>query len=101
MLGIEGHGLIVAGVVLRAFMVGDGFHALHWNMFSWFGCFVWVLRGFFFGWVERDVGGGWGLCPGRVVVGWVLGGWGSMVCGSDTLGFFGGFCDSIGGGGCL
>ena len=25
-------------VMLRACAVGGGFHALHWNMFSWLGC---------------------------------------------------------------
>ena len=48
--------------------------------------------------VERGVGGGWILGFGRFGVGWVLSGWVSRVGRSRSLGFFGGFCDSVGGG---
>ena len=99
--GVERLGVSMVGVVPRACIAGDGFHALHWNMFSWFGCRSNVLRGFLFGWVERDVVGGWILCLGRFGVGWVLGEWVSRVGRSRSLGFFGGFCDSMGGGGWL
>jgi hypothetical protein len=44
---------------------------------------------------------GWILCLGRFEVGWVLGGRGSRVGGSYSLGFFGGCCDGIGVGGWL
>ena len=33
-LGFERLGVSMMGVVPRACMVCDGFHALHWNMFS-------------------------------------------------------------------
>ena len=29
---------------LKSCAVGDGFHALHWNIFSWLGCCVVVFR---------------------------------------------------------
>ena len=45
--------------------------------------------------------GGWILCIGRIGVGWVLSEWVSRVGRSRSLGFFGGFCDSMGGGGWL
>ena len=48
-LGFERLGVSMVGVVPRACNVGDGFHALHWNMFSWFGCCINGLRGFLFG----------------------------------------------------
>ena len=70
-------------------------------MFSWFDCCINVLRGFLFGWVERSVVEGWILCLWRVGVGWDLGEWVSRVGMSLNLGFFGGFCDSVGGGGWL
>ena len=35
-LGVGRLGVSIVDVVQRACMVGDGFHALHWNMFSWF-----------------------------------------------------------------
>ena len=94
--GIEGLGVSMVGVVPRACLVGDGFHALHWNMFSWFGCRSNVLRGFLFRWVGRDVVGGWILSIGRTGVGWVLSKWVSRVGRSHCLGFFGGFCESVG-----
>jgi hypothetical protein len=86
----------MVGVVPRVCLVGGGFHALHWNMFSWFGCRSNVLRGFLFRWVGRDVVGGWILCIGRTGVGWVLSEWVSRVGRSHCLGFFGGFCESVG-----
>ena len=75
-------------------MVGEGFHALHWNMFSWFGGCIDGLRSFLFGCVGRVVGG-WILCFGRVGVVWVEGRWGSRAGESHSLGFFGGCCDSV------
>ena len=99
--GVERPGVLMGVVVLRACMVGDGFHALHWNMLNWFGCFINVFRGFLFGWVVRDVVGGWILCLGLFGVGWVLGGWVSVVSKSHSLAFFGGCCGSTGGGGWL
>ena len=66
---VERLGVSMVGVVPRACVVGDGFHALHWNMFSWFGCCINVFRGFLFAWVVRDVVGGWILCLGRFGVG--------------------------------
>ena len=98
-LGVESLGVSMVGLVPRACMVGDGFHALHWNMLSWVGCCIGVFRGFHFGWVVRDVVGGLILWLGRFGVGWVLGEWVSGVGKSRSLGFFGGFCDSMGGGG--
>ena len=47
--GVEGLGVLVVVVVLRTYVVGDGFHALHWNMLSWFGCCTNVFLGFLFG----------------------------------------------------
>ena len=41
--------------------------------------------------------GGWIVCISWFNVGWVLGGWVSRVSRSRSLGFFGGFCDSLGG----
>ncbi len=87
-------GVTMVGVARRACMVGEGFHALHWNMLSWFSCCINGLRGFIFGCVRRDVGG-WILCFERVRVGWVMGRWGSRMGESHSLGFFGGCCDSI------
>ena len=100
-LGVERLGVSMVGVVPRACMAGDGFHALHWNMFSWFGGCINVLRGFLFGWGRRDVVGGWILCLERFGVGWVLGEWVSRVGRSRSLGFFEGFCGSMDGGGWL
>ena len=68
-LGIERLVVSMVGVVPRACMVGDGFHTLQWNMFSWFGCSINGLRGFLFGRVKRDVVGGWILGLGRFGVG--------------------------------
>jgi hypothetical protein len=104
-LGVGSLGVSMAGVVPRACIAGDGFHALHWNMLSWFGGCINVLRGFLFGWGERDVVGGWILCPGRVVDGRILyfgrvwavgvaGRWGSGLGGSHSLGFLWG-CGNI------
>ena len=95
-LGIEGLGVSRGGVMPS--LVGDGFHALHWNRFRWFGCRSNMLRGFLFRWVGREVVGGWNLCLGRFGVGWVLSEWVSRVGRSRSLGFFGGFCDRVGGG---
>ncbi len=67
--GVEMVGGSVLGVVSRVCVVGDGFHALHWKMFSWFGCRIDGLRGLIFGWVERVVVGGWIVCLGRFRVG--------------------------------
>jgi len=59
-LFICGLGMAVSIVGLRPFVVGDGFHALHWNMLSWLevGRCTWVLRGLRRQWVVRDVSGG-------------------------------------------
>ena len=57
-LGVGRFGVPMVGVVPRACIAGDGFHALHWNMFSWLGDCINVLRGFLFGWGGRDVVGG-------------------------------------------
>ena len=67
--GVEMVGGSVLGVVSRVCVVGEGFHALHWKMFSWFGCRIDGLRGLIFGWVERVVVGGWIVCLGRFRVG--------------------------------
>jgi len=53
-----GLGMVLEIVLLRTWADGEGFHALHWNMLSWFGFYTRVLRGFLFGWVERVVAGG-------------------------------------------
>ena len=58
MSGIWGMSVLLVVVGLRTWAVGDGFHALHWNMLSWFGCFAKVLRGFLLGWVVWAVVGG-------------------------------------------
>ena len=63
---------------MRTWAGGEGFHALHWNMLSWFGFCTRVLRGFLFVWVERVVAGGFMPWQGPAVVKWGLGGW---VCG--------------------
>ncbi len=86
MLGFGRLGVSMVGVARRACIVGDGFHALHLNMFCWLGCCINGLRGFLFGCVVLDVVG-WILCLGRFGVGWVLHGWGSRAGGSQSLGF--------------
>ena len=70
-------------------------------MFSWFGCRFNVLRGLLFGWVGRGVIDGWILCLGWFGDDWALGEGVSRVGRSSNLDFFGGFCDSVVGGGWL
>ena len=87
-------------VWLRTWVVCEGFHALHWNMLSWFVFFSTVLRGFLFGRVVRVVSGGVMLWMNRSDFGRVIGGW---VCGLVTsccLAFFGGLCVRARGGSC-
>ena len=80
-------------VLLRTWAVGEGFHALHWNMLSWFGFCTRVLRGFLFGLVVRVVAGGFMLWLGRSDVERGIGGWVCGVVASCCLAFFGGLCD--------
>ena len=49
--GLGGFGSVsgIEDVVLRACVVGDWFHTLHWNILSWFGCCTNVFRSFLFG----------------------------------------------------
>ena len=85
-------GVVSEVVWLKTWAVGEGFHALHWNMLSWFVFCSRVLRGFLFGRVVRVVFGGIMLWMERSDVGRVIGGW---VCGlvtSRCLAFFGGLC---------
>ena len=44
-----GMGVVLEFVLLRVWADGEGFHALHWNMLSWFGFCTRVLQGFLFG----------------------------------------------------
>ena len=46
--GCWGLGAVFEAVWSRAGAEGGGFHALHWNMLSWFEFFTRVLRGFLF-----------------------------------------------------
>ncbi len=78
---------------------GEGFHALHWNMLSWFGFCTRVLRGFLFGWVEGVVAGGFMSWLGRSVVKRGIGEWVCGVVAAYCLAFFGGLCDGARGGG--
>ena len=55
---IWGLAVVLVVVGLRTSAIGDGFHALHWNMLSWSGCCTKVLRCFLLGWVIRVVVGG-------------------------------------------
>ena len=83
---------------MRTWAVGEGFHALHWNMLS---CFVFctrVLRGFLFGWVVRVVAGGFMLWLGRPDVERGIGGWMCGVLVSYCLASFGRLCDGARGG---
>ena len=41
-----GLGVLLEFVLLRTWADGEGFHALHWDMLSWFGFCTRVLRGF-------------------------------------------------------
>ena len=57
--------VVVSEVVcLRTWVVGEGIHAMHWNMLSWFGFCTKVLRGFISGRVVRVVIGGFMLWLG-------------------------------------
>jgi len=58
----RGLGVVIEVVWSRACAYGEGFRALHWNMLSWLGVCIMVLRGFLFGWA----GGLWlgVLCRG-------------------------------------
>ena len=67
-LVIWGLGVMSEVVWLRTWADGEGFHALHWNMFRWLGFCTRVLRDFLFGWVERVVAGGFVLWLGRLDV---------------------------------
>ena len=85
-------GVVSEAAWLRTWSVGEGFHALHWNMLSWFVFCPTVLRGFLFGREVRVVSGGVILWMKRSDVGRGIGGW---VCGLVTtrcLAFFGGLC---------
>ena len=55
--GVWGLGMVVPVVGLRAWLAGDGFQALHWNMLNWseFGRCTRVLRVFCRGWVVTAV----------------------------------------------
>ena len=48
-LVIWGLGVMLEVECLRVWSVGEGFHALHWNILSWFGFCTRVWRGFLFG----------------------------------------------------
>ncbi len=77
---------------MRTWADGEGFHALHWNMLSWFGFCIRVLRLFLFGWVVVFVAEGCMSWLGRSVVERGIDGW---VCGmvvACCLAFFGGLC---------
>ncbi len=50
---------------LKTWVDGEGFHARHWNMLSWFGFCIEVLRCFLFGCGVRVVTGGFMLWLGR------------------------------------
>ncbi len=54
----RGLGAVLEVVWSRAGAEGEEFHALHWNMLSWFEFFTRVLRGILFGCGERIVVGG-------------------------------------------
>jgi len=77
---------------LRTWAVGVGFHALHWNILSWFGFCTDVLRGFLFGRAVRFVAGGFMLWLERSDVERCIGGWVCDVVTSRYLAFFGGLC---------
>ena len=82
---------------MRTWAVGEGFHALHWNMLGWFGVCTRMVRGLLFRWVVRVVAGDFMLWLGRSNVDRGIGGW---VCGamaSCCLVFFDGLCDGAGG----
>ena len=55
---IWGLGVVSETVWLRTWSVGEGFHALYWNMLSWFVFCSTVLRGFLSGREVRVVSGG-------------------------------------------
>ena len=76
---------------MRTWAVGVGFHALHWNMLSWFDFCTDVLRGFLFRWAVRVVAGGFMLWLGRSDVERCIGGWVCDVGTSRCLAFFGEF----------
>ena len=66
-LVILGLGVLLEVVLLRTWADGEGCHALHWNMLSWFGFCTMVFRGLVFGWVERVLAGGFMPWLGRAV----------------------------------
>ena len=81
--------MVVEVVLWRTCSEGEGFHALHWNMLSWLGVCIVVLRVFLFGCADRVVV--WGFTTGlgravdeRGIFGMV---WG--VVGACCLAFFG------------
>ena len=59
-----GLGAVLWAVWSRVGVERGGFHALHWNILSWFEFFNRVLRGFLFGRGERVVVGGFMLWLG-------------------------------------
>ena len=85
---------------MRTWAGCEGFHALHWNMLSWLGFCIRVLRGFLFGWVERVVAGRFMPWLGRAVVERGGGGWVCGMVAAYCLAFFGGLFDGFGGGDC-
>ncbi len=83
---------------MRTWAGGEGFHALLWNMSSWFAFCTRVLRDFLFGWVERVVAGGFMPWLGRAVVKRGVGGWVCGMVAAFCLAFFGGLFDGSKGG---
>ena len=83
-------GVVSEVVWLRSWAVGEGFHALHWNMLGWFVFCSTVLRGFLFVRVVRLVSGGVMLWMERSDVEQGIGGWVGGLVTSRCLAFFGG-----------
>ena len=75
----------VSDVRVRPCVVGEGFHALHWKMLSWFvfGCLMRALRILRWPWVVRDARGEFIVGFLRVIGLWCVG-WGSL-CGVGVL----------------
>ena len=90
--------MVLEFVLLRTWADGEGFHALHWNMLSWFGFCTKVLRGFLFGWVERVVAVCFMLWLGRAVIKRGICGWVCESVAAYRLVFFGGLFDGSRGG---
>ena len=85
----RGLGVVIEVVWSRACTDGEGFHALHWNMLSWLGACIMVLRGLFFGWAERVVAWGFTSWLGQAVVERGIVGLVCGVVGARCLAFFG------------